>query len=149
MIENCNNWTLNCFYVVIVTSFLLDTSCQPWFCFTSHTAWFSCTPRFYWVLAWLEYNILATRMAVAHGSVGEFDSSKETWPSYTERLEQYFIANDLTDEGKKKAVFLSNCGATTYQLIRDLVAPKSPAWPTAKTCSVPDDGWMSCFMAEE
>ena len=65
-------------------------------------------------------------MAVAHGSVGEFDSSKETWPSYTERLEQYFIANDLTDEGKKKAVFLSNCGATTYQLIRDLVAPGKP-----------------------
>lgn len=65
-------------------------------------------------------------MAVAHGSVGEFDSSKETWPSYTERLEQYFIANDVTDEGKKKAVFLSNCGATTYQLIRDLVAPGKP-----------------------
>ena len=52
-------------------------------------------------------------MAVAHGSVGEFDSSKETWPSYMKRLEQYFIANDVTDEGKKKAVFLSNCGATT------------------------------------
>ena len=62
-------------------------------------------------------------MATYIGSVGEFDQSKETWVAYAERMEQYFTANDIAYPAKQRAVLLSACGATTYQLIRNLVAP--------------------------
>ena len=45
-------------------------------------------------------------------------------PLITKRLEHYFTANDVEDADKKRAVLLSACGATTYGLIRSLVAPK-------------------------
>ena len=56
-----------------------------------------------------------------HGSIGEFDTDKEDWTSYTERLQQYFTANEVTDAAKQRAVLLSICGPATYQLIRNLV----------------------------
>ena len=59
-----------------------------------------------------------------HSAVCEYDHTTEDWESYTERLEQYFMANDVEDATKKRAVLLSVCGATTYGLIRSLVAPK-------------------------
>ena len=58
-----------------------------------------------------------------HGTVGPFDPSTETWTSYAERLEQYFIANDVD---KKRAILLSVCGPSTYQPIRNLLAPTKP-----------------------
>ena len=65
-------------------------------------------------------------MAAHHGSVGEFDAGKETWTSYCERLQLYFLANDVATAEKQRAIFLTVCGATTYQLIRNLVAPEKP-----------------------
>ena len=65
-----------------------------------------------------------------HGSVGEFQITQETWQSYVERLQQYFIANDVKDETKQRAILLSTAGGQTYQLIRNLLAP---AKPTDKT----------------
>ena len=62
----------------------------------------------------------------AHGTIGEFDRGQEDWSAYCERLEQYFVANDVQDLSKQRAVLLSMCGAATYQLIRNLVAPKKP-----------------------
>ena len=40
-------------------------------------------------------------MAV-HSSVGEFDQTKESWVSYTKRLDQYFAANDIENAGKRE-----------------------------------------------
>ena len=51
---------------------------------------------------------------------------KESWIEYTECLEQYFVVNEITDNGKKRAVLLSVCGANTYNLIRNLVNPRKP-----------------------
>ena len=65
-------------------------------------------------------------MATTHGSIGEFDAGREDWVSYTERLEQYFIGNNVTVATKKRAVLFSVCGAETYKLIRNLVAPAKP-----------------------
>ena len=65
-----------------------------------------------------------------HGSVGEFAPGKETWLSYAERLEQYFLANDVQAQEKKRAILLSICGASTYQLIRNLVSPQKPSEKT-------------------
>ena len=65
-------------------------------------------------------------MAAHHGSVGEFDASRESWTSYCERLELYFVANEVLDAAKQRAIFLTVCGPTTYQLVRNLVAPAKP-----------------------
>ena len=59
--------------------------------------------------------------------VGEFDSAREDWLSYTERLQQFFAANDITNATKQRAILLSACGASTYQLIRNLLAPEKPS----------------------
>ena len=63
-----------------------------------------------------------------HGNVGEFNPDREDWVSYTERLVQYFVVNSITEEAadKQRAILLSSCGAATYQLIRNLVAPGKP-----------------------
>ncbi len=53
---------------------------------------------------------------VTHGTVGEFDHEPEDWKTYVEHVDLYFTANDITDEGKNRAVLLSICGAKTYQL---------------------------------
>ena len=42
-------------------------------------------------------------------------------------MENYFLANDITDDAKQRAILLSACGASTYQVIRNLTAPKKPA----------------------
>ena len=48
------------------------------------------------------------------GQIDKFDTNgKETFPNYLERLEFYFIANDITDDGKKKAMFLTSVGSDT------------------------------------
>ena len=64
-------------------------------------------------------------MATTHGRVGKFDPNLEDWTSYTERLQQYFTANDVT-ENKQRAVLLSGCGVATYRLIKNLTAPDKP-----------------------
>ena len=69
-----------------------------------------------------------------HGTVGVFDPSVEDWVSYSERLEQYFTANGIGTEDadlpKRRAILLSCCGPSTYQLIRNLVAPGKPTEKT-------------------
>ena len=60
------------------------------------------------------------------GNVGEFKESEESWTQYAERLEQYFVANEIKDEKKQRAILLSVCGSKTYGLIRDLLQPKKP-----------------------
>ena len=49
--------------------------------------------------------------------------------TYVERLQMYFVANDIADDSKKQAILLSVCGPTTYQLIRNLhvAQPKKPS----------------------
>lgn len=61
-----------------------------------------------------------------HGNIGQFDRGTEDWKAYCERLEQYFLANDVDDAAKQRAILLSVCGAAAYQLIRNLVAPAKP-----------------------
>ena len=58
-----------------------------------------------------------------HGTLGEYNADQEEWSVYAERLEHYFIANDVKDASKRRAILLSVCGAKTYSLIRSLVAP--------------------------
>jgi len=35
-----------------------------------------------------------------YGKIGEFKESEESWTQYVERLEQYFVANEVEDVKK-------------------------------------------------
>lgn len=59
------------------------------------------------------------------GILKEFQEG-ENWTEFTERLEQYFLANDIEDNGKKRAILLTVCGSGTYSLMKNLLAPAKP-----------------------
>lgn len=41
-----------------------------------------------------------------YGTVKDLNSLVDDWPTYIERLEHNFIANDVKDEGKKQSILL-------------------------------------------
>ena len=63
---------------------------------------------------------------VAHGKLEQFHMGQEGWESYKECLQQYFVANDIAEADKQRAILLSACGQSTYKVLRNLVAPKKP-----------------------
>ena len=65
-------------------------------------------------------------MAVAFGKINSFNPSPDEWPLYVERLGHVFVANEITEEDKKRAIFLSVIGASTYKLLSSLLAPAKP-----------------------
>ena len=62
----------------------------------------------------------------AIGNIGEFNDLTETWKSYTERVKQYFAANEIANE-KKVPALLAMMGGKTYSLLRNLTTPDDPA----------------------
>ncbi len=76
------------------------------------------------------------------GQIGEFDRSCETFKCYSERIAQYFIANDIKDE-KKVAVFLSVMGSQTYGLLKNLLAL---VLPSTKSFAETDKGFTRTFL---
>jgi hypothetical protein len=61
------------------------------------------------------------------GKLNEYDSDKEPWKNYVERLEFYFAANGITDADVQKAILLSASGPKTYHLCRNLCSPQTPS----------------------
>ena len=61
-----------------------------------------------------------------HGTVAVFDGTQEEWIDYAERLDSYFIANDIRDAAKKRAILLNAVGPSTYRLIKTLCLPGKP-----------------------
>ncbi len=64
------------------------------------------------------------------GSMDQFVPEKETIECYVERLEQYLLANEIGNAGKKKATLLTVLGSTVYSVLRDLLSPESPSTKT-------------------
>ena len=62
---------------------------------------------------------------VTHSRIGEFNPQREDWTSYTERLQEYFAANEIEEAAKQKAVQLSVVGVEMYQLMRSLTAHRN------------------------
>ena len=58
------------------------------------------------------------------GRVDEFDSSREEWAQYEERLGHFFSANGIDEEERKRAVLLTVMGPATYKLLSNLMVPK-------------------------
>ncbi|XP_037528475.1 uncharacterized protein LOC119405707 [Rhipicephalus sanguineus] len=52
--------------------------------------------------------------------------SGKNWASWIQRLNFYFVANDVCDEQKKRALLLTLCGADTFETACALVTPKTP-----------------------
>ena len=72
--------------------------------------------------------VLATLPAPVglHGKVSAFDPHQEDWIEYVEWLELYFLANEITDPVKKRAILLNAGSPATYRLIKTLAIPGKP-----------------------
>ena len=66
------------------------------------------------------------------GKIEAFDETNDDWNAYVERVEHYFIANEIKEE-KQVAVMLSLIGNKTYGLLRNLSAPAKPSELSFKT----------------
>ena len=73
-----------------------------------------------------QYITLFGDKLAAHGKLEQFHMGQDDWELYEERLQQYFVANDIKETEKKRAILLSSCGQSTYKVIRNLVAPRKP-----------------------
>ena len=60
------------------------------------------------------------------GKLAEFKPGTEEFSAYLERVDLFFLSNDVAAE-KKVPIFLNCIGSTTYSLLRGLVAPEKPA----------------------
>lgn len=61
-----------------------------------------------------------------YGVIGQFNRDNDDWDAYCERFDLYATANGIDSAEKRRAVFLTVCGASTYELIHSLVAPNKP-----------------------
>ena len=61
------------------------------------------------------------------GKIDEFNCKDDDICEYMERVEQYFYANNIEDEKKQTAIFLTVIGSATYSLLRSLLAPDAPS----------------------
>ena len=64
------------------------------------------------------------------GHIEPFELQGGDWVLYTERVEQFFIANGIEDNKKKVATLLIVIGDKAYSLLRNLLAPTKPAEKT-------------------
>ena len=63
------------------------------------------------------------------GNIGEFMETQESWKQYTERMDQFFAANDIPN-AKRVPVLLASMGPVAFRVIGNLVAPDSPSSKT-------------------
>lgn len=52
-----------------------------------------------------------------------FEGNQQEWSKYSERLEHYFIVNDITAEAKRRVILLNGVGPAMYSLVKTLVSP--------------------------
>ena len=62
----------------------------------------------------------------AFGALGPFNQGMTQWSSYAERMEEYLLANDVTEERKKVVILVSTIGSQTYDLLKDLYTHDKP-----------------------
>ena len=55
------------------------------------------------------------------GRVEYYDSSKEEWTQYVERLEHFFAANGVDTDANKLSAFLAVIGPAVYKVLRKLL----------------------------
>ncbi|XP_031338346.1 uncharacterized protein K02A2.6-like [Photinus pyralis] len=60
------------------------------------------------------------------GTIEQYNPKTGNFEEYKERMEQYFLCNDVPDD-RKVPLFLTLIGGQTYSILKDLSAPTSPA----------------------
>ena len=65
-------------------------------------------------------------MSAVIAKLEPFEPGQSDWLLYTERLEQFFVVNNIVEDKKKVAMLLTAIGATGYSLLRHLVSPDKP-----------------------
>ena len=70
------------------------------------------------------------------GTVKEWDSVEEDWTHYIERVKFFFTANDVSMEGKKRAILLSVVGAKHYAVLRGLAKNKPEGKMFEELCTL-------------
>ncbi|XP_068228057.1 uncharacterized protein [Palaemon carinicauda] len=72
---------------------------------------------------------------MAHlGNIAAYDKS-EDFEDYIERFDPFCLAHDITEEDKKRVVFLSAVGAPIYGLLKTSLAPNKPSSRTYRELS--------------
>lgn len=56
----------------------------------------------------------------------KFNIERDDWGDYFERLENYFIANDIMSDTQKRDILLSMIGDETYKLFESRFSPVKP-----------------------
>lgn len=80
----------------------------------------------------LRLRTLVTMAARVVTAMSEFNlDSGDDWVEYSERFEMYLLANEITEENIKRAVFLSTIGGPAYKLLRSLVGDVVKTTPLA------------------
>lgn len=65
-------------------------------------------------------------MAENVGHLREFDPGTSDWNIYNRRIENYFVANDIKDDKRKKAILLNLLSEEAYKLVYNLCIPEEP-----------------------
>ena len=75
----------------------------------------------------LHNTTVATRMAEKPiiGAMDKFNPDTDDWSAYVERLDSFFLANEIKDE-KKVALLVTVLGTKSYSLLRNIIAPAKP-----------------------
>lgn len=60
------------------------------------------------------------------GQPGVFETAEEMWTQYCERVNFFYQANGITNEAKRKTIFLAIIRPSVYKLLRSLVSPAKP-----------------------
>ena len=65
---------------------------------------------------------------MAHGTLREFEATKESIENFCQRFKFYCLANNIKDgdeaqRNRKKALFVMLVGQTTFAKLRDLASP--------------------------
>ena len=59
-------------------------------------------------------------MSSSFGKLDKFDpGAGKDWIQYVERMEYYFLANEITSSDKKRALLISAMGTKSYKLLRN------------------------------
>ena len=64
------------------------------------------------------------------GKIEPYNRDEEDWSQYVERLDFYFQANKIEDDGQKRTAFLTLIGPKTFKILRSVVAPTKPGAKT-------------------
>ena len=59
----------------------------------------------------------------SYGKPPEFEETVEDWDQYIKCMENYFVANGIRQEEKKRSLLLAVISPANYRLLRSLVSP--------------------------